>query len=365
MQKYESGRVRKVPCRSLWKKTLIGISFLFLQSGCDTDQEKQYYFSRFAMGTIIEYTIVAPDKDHARAAMLKAHQEIERIEGLFSEEDSTSEICRFNHSKGGIYTNEEVTNCVIDALGYHNKTNGAFDISIKPVLDLYQFQSDDPFPPPDDLIHRALTDIGADKLEAKYSATHQSWWLGKSSEKTGLAMGGFVKGYAVDRAIQVLREGDIRNGIINAGGDLFCLGKKSGHSWKVGVRHPRQAGSIPIVLTLSNLAAATSGDYQRYFIFEGERYHHILDPQTGKPARKAQSATVVAKTTAEADAWATALLISGPDEGIRLINRVKDVYGMIVDSSGSLHYSRGMQRFVLTGDDTSAAQNTGANVLQE
>ncbi len=178
-------------------------------------------------------------------------------------------------------------------------------------------------------------------------------------------MGGFVKGYAVDQAIQVLRGDDIRNGIINAGGDLFCLGEKNGHSWKVGVRHPRQAGSIPIVLTLSNLAAATSGDYQRYYIFEGERYHHILDPQTGKPARKAQSATVVAETTAEADAWATALFISGPDEGIRLINRMKDVYGMIVDSSGSLHYSRGMQRFILTGNDTSITQNTATNALQE
>ncbi len=354
-----------MPWPSLWKRTLIGVSFLFLQYGCDTDQERPYYFSRFAMGTIIEYTIMAPDKDHARAAMLKAHREIERIEGLFSEEDSTSEIYRFNHSKGGIYTNEEVINCVLGALDYHKKTNGAFDISIKPVLDLYRFQSDDPSPPTDDLIDRALTDVGADKLGIKYSDTHQSWWLGKSAENVSLAMGGFVKGCAVDRAIQVLGENHIRNGIINAGGDLFCLGRKSGHSWKVGVRDPRQAGSIPIVLSLSNLAAATSGDYQRYYIFEGERYHHILDPQTGKPARKAQSATVVAKTTAEADAWATALFISGPDEGIRLINQMKDVYGMIVDSSGTIHYSRDMQRFVSEGHNQSTSHNPGESILQE
>ncbi|UCH63963.1 MAG: FAD:protein FMN transferase [Fidelibacterota bacterium] len=348
-----------MPGQSLLKKTLVGLSFLLLKSGCDSGQERQYYFSRFALGTIIEYTIVAPDKDHARAAMLKAHLEIERIEGLFSELDSTSEIYRFNYSHGGIYTNEEVANCVIGALDYHDKTGGAFDISIKPVLDLYQFQSDDPLPPPDTLIHGALKDIGTDKLEANYSDSHQSWWLGKSAEKVSLAMGGYVKGYAVDRAIRVLRENQIRNGIINAGGDLFCLGGKDGHPWRVGVQNPRQAGSISIVLTLSDMAAATSGDYQRYYIFEGERYHHILDPQTGKPAREAQSATVVAKTTAEADAWATALFISGPDEGIRLINREKDVYAMIVDSSGSLHYSRGMQRFVALGDDTSAVRDTG------
>jgi len=284
-----------------------------VQLGCVTHREKPYHFSRFAMGTVIEYTIMALDKDHARAAMLKAHREIERVEGLFSEEDSTSEIYRFNHSREGIYTNEEVINCVLGALDYQKKTNGAFDISTKPVLDLYRFQLDDPVPPTDAIIHTALANIGTDKLKVSYNDKQPSWWLGKAAEEAGLAMGGFVKGYAVDRAIEVLKENHIRNGIINAGGDLFCLGRKSGHSWKVGVRHPRQAGSIPIVLTLSNLAAATSGDYQRYFIFEGERYHHILDPQTGKPARKAQSATVVAKTTAEADAWATALFISGPD----------------------------------------------------
>lgn len=302
---------------------------------------------------------MARNKGHARAATLKAHQEIEHIEHLFSEEDSTSEIYRFNHAADGIYTNAEVYHCVLRALDYHQKTNGAFDITTKPLLDLYGFQSDVPSPPTDDLVQRALANAGVDKLEISHRAEDQSWWLGKATKGVSLAMGGIVKGYAVDRAIQVLRENQIEHGIINAGGDLYCFGAKSGASWLVGVQHPRKPSEVFITLALSDLAVATSGDYQRYFFFEGERYHHILDPQTGKPARKAQSATVIARTTEEADAWATALFVLGPDEGIRLVNAMADIYGLVVDSSGTIHYSKNMQRFILKSNNLSITDNLG------
>ncbi len=339
--------MRKGPRLHACKSPLIGVIVIsiLLQLGCDTNREKPFYFSRFAMGTIIEYTIMARDKDHARAVMLKAHQEIERIECLFSEEDSASEIYRFNHSRAGIYTNAEVYRCVLRALDQHKKTNGAFDITIKPVLDLYRFQSNNPSPPTDGLISGALSNVGVNKLEISPDDKDRSWRLGKAAEEVSLTMGGFVKGYAVDRAIQKLRENQIDNAIINAGGDLYCLGTKSGELWSVGVRHPRQVGTVQNTLALSNLGVATSGDYQRYFLFEGQRYHHLLDPQTGKPARKAQSATVIAKTAEEADAWATALFVLGPDEGIRLVDTVADIHGLVVDSSGTIYYSKDIQRF--------------------
>ena len=335
-----------------WKGALIGVLFIFIlvQLDWEVNTEKPYYFTRFAMGTTIKYTIMAPEKKRARAAMLKAHQEIERIERLFSEEDSTSEIYRFNHSEAGISTCAEVYYCIHRALDHHKKTKGAFDITIKPVLDLYPFKSDHPSPPSDGLIRKALNNVGVNKLEVSYY--DNSWRVGKPGKEVGLVMGGIVKGYAVDRAIEILRANNIKNGIINAGGDLYCLGTKNGELWSIGVQHPRQVGMILETLSLSNMAVATSGDYQRYFLYEGERYHHILDPQTGKPARKAQSATIIAPTAEAADAWATALFVLGPYEGIRLVNTRADIFGAAVDSSGAIFYSVGFQHYLKNKDIT-------------
>lgn len=311
------------------------------------------------MGTVIEYTIRTPDRDDAQAAMLRAQEEIERIERLFAEGDSTSEIFRFNHSTRGIVTKTEVYHGVLRALEYYRKTNGTFDVTMKPVLDLYGFQSNES-PPSDDLIQRALAHVGADKLKLTQHDEDQSWQLGKAMKEVRLSMGGFIKGYAVDRAIQVLRENGITNGIINAGGDLYCLGGKNGEPWKVGVQHPRKPGETYATLNISNLAVATSGDYQRYYLFEGVRYHHLLDPQTGKPSRKARSATVISRTTEEADAWATALCILDPEEGLRLVNAMADVFGMIVDSSGTIHYSEDMHRFLWKIDTLSTLSDNTA-----
>ena len=320
---------------------------IFTLYGCTSITNEPYYFTRFAMDTSIEYTIMAPKRKLAKNAMLKAHQEIERIEHLFWEKDSTSEIYRFNQSKRGIETTEEVFRLVRQALEYNETTRGAFDITLKPLLDLYPFLSDNPVPPTKEMLDSALKYVGEQFVETSIRIADSSWILRKSIEQASLAIGGFVKGYAVDRAIEVLKNNHIRNALINAGGDLYCLGTKGSKPWKVGIQNPRETEKLINVLSLSNIAVATSGDYQRFFLFNGNQYHHILDPGTGIPARRTQSATVIAPTAEEADVWATAVFVLGHEEGIRLIDNRTDIFGSAIDSSGLIYYSKGFGRFLI------------------
>jgi thiamine biosynthesis lipoprotein len=142
---------------------------------------------------------------------------------------------------------------------------------------------------------------------------------------------GIAKGYAVDRAIRVLKNAGIRNALVNAGGDICALGAPPGKkSWRIGIRHPRRSGDLLGILELKDKAVATSGDYENFLEVDGERYCHIVDTKTGRPVQGVMSVTVVADNTAEADALATAIFPLGADDGIKLIESLEGVDGIIV-----------------------------------
>lgn len=326
---------------------------IFLLIGCSAGVQP-FHFTRFAMDTVIDYTIVASNKKIARNEMLAAQQEIERVEHLLGEDDTLSEIYRFNHSPRGIETSREVYQFVRRALGFYWKevdldlgsSNGSFDITIKPVLDLFHFNADRPIPPSEAAVKQRLQYVGANRVILSGDEPSGEYRLEKPDSNIALAVGGVAKGYAVDRAIGILKAAGVRQAIINAGGDLYCLGSKNGLSWRVGVQDPVKTDEIVRVLKLTDTAVATSGNYQRYFIYQGRRYHHILDPATGWPADHAQSATVIAPTTEQADAWATILFVRSAPDGIDLLNKIPDLYGMVIDTGGKIHYSDGFQQFL-------------------
>ncbi|HQD40299.1 MAG TPA: FAD:protein FMN transferase, partial [Bacillota bacterium] len=147
--------------------------------------------------------------------------------------------------------------------------------------------------------------------------------------------GGAAKGYAVDRALEVLKGQGIERALVNAGGQIGILGEAPRGLWRVGVKDPREAGLLT-VLEVKEGAVSTSGDYQRFFISGGRRYHHLVDPTTGYPAWDCQSATVVAETGLLADLLSTACFIMGPEMGMALVER----YGaeaLVVDKDGRVH----------------------------
>ena len=132
----------------------------------------------------------------------------------------------------------------------------------------------------------------------------------------------------------------IRNAIIDAGGDLRIIGARPGKDfWRIGVKHPRDPGALLLTFDLRDTAIVTSGDYERFFISDGVRYHHILDPATGQPARDCQSVTVLAPTAAEADACATAAFVLGPSKGLAFLRARPGVRGVIVGAAGELHWT--------------------------
>ncbi len=346
-------RFLKLVKRSAHLWALLFFGFLLL--GCGNQGLQPYHFTRFSMDTVIDFTIYAPGHDSARTWMRAAHQEIERIANLLWEENPASEIYRFNHSERGIETSREVYEFIDRARQYYwrevelslSRQDGSFDITIYPVLQLYDFQAKNPVPPSETEINKHLQWVGMNQL--KFQSEKSSGWymVRKPHAEVGVAVGGMAKGYAVDRAIEVLRRRGAPAALVNAGGDLYCYGYKQGKKWKVGIQHPGEQGELAEILEVTGVAVATSGNYQRYYFYEGERYHHILNPKSGQPVAASQSATVIAPTTEEADVWATVLFIRGAVEGIRLLDQLSDVHGMVIDSIGVPHYSKGCQEFLV------------------
>lgn len=278
------------------------------------------------MDTVVEYTIVASSQDEALQAMMAAHEEIERVSSLLWEEDPKSEIRNFNESSGEVALSTEVYQFLARSFDYYTQTGGRFDLTIGPVLKLYPFETDNPFPPLPTEVRARLERVGMDQLSFLPSGRVAR----PDHASITLAVGGVAKGYAVDRAIEVLRNHGIEGAIVNAGGDLYCMGTNNGRPWTVGIQHPDIPDAVIDTLFVSDHAVATSGDYQRFFEYEGVRYHHIIDPSSGLPSRLSRSATVLAPTTEQADALATALFIAGPERGITMIDSLENLSGMVI-----------------------------------
>lgn len=168
-------------------------------------------------------------------------------------------------------------------------------------------------------------------------------------------LGGFAKGYAIDRVIELLRASGIENAVVNAGGDLRAIGTHGDRPWHIGIRHPRREGILASIDSDGDTSIFTSGDYERLFEVEGKRYHHILDPRTGYPATGAMAVTVVYDTGATADAAATALFVAGPRDWLRIARQMGIDRAMLVDSTGTIYMTPAMQAITRLAAEIDAA----------
>jgi thiamine biosynthesis lipoprotein len=156
-------------------------------------------------------------------------------------------------------------------------------------------------------------------------------------------LGGIAKGWAVDRGVDILRELGIEHAMVNAGGDTRLLGDRRGKPWVVGIRDPRREGAVVARIPLQDEAISTSGDYERYFEEDGQRYHHILVPGTGKPADKVRSVTVIGPNATRTDGLTKTVFILGVERGMAFIRGLGDVEAVIVDRDGQTYYSAGLE----------------------
>lgn len=290
------------------------------------------------MGTDLEIKVIEADPKKAKLALDAAVAEIQRVEDVFTTwRDSPLQRLNAQAGKGFVQVPEEVSKLVARSLAVAEVSQGAFDPTFASVGKLWDFKAVPPKLPTEGEIEVPLKMVGYQKVKVDLEKSRVSLPAG-----TRLGLGGIAKGYGVDRAMAVLLEHGITDGIVNAGGDLKALGTKFGEPWRIAITHPRKGNKPVAVVPLSNVCLVTSGDYERFFMVEGKRYHHILDPRTGRPATGCISATVLAPDAAFADALATAMVVLGPKEGLKVIEALPRVEALLVDLEGHVSRSSGL-----------------------
>ena len=290
------------------------------------------------MGTDLSVEVIGTDPARLEAALDAAIAEIRRVEDVMTDWRA-SPLTTLNDAagKGFVPVDAEIIELLTRALGLGRLTKGAFDISYAGAGRLWDFKARDPVPPADEKIAAALANVGWDRIEVDRKNMRVSLPAGMK-----LGLGGIAKGYGVDRAMRILMEHGVEHAIVNAGGDMKMLGRYFGEPWEVAIKHPRNREYAITALRLSNVSVVTSGDYERFFEFEGRRYHHIMDPRTGYPATGAISATVVAPHAELADALATALCVMQPELGLALIEDMPRTEAIIVGLDGKVRATSGL-----------------------
>jgi len=324
--------------RILWSVgTLLFIVALMSIYFVRVDDANPYRFDehRILMGTLITITAFTNDELAARAAVEDAFAEIERIEKATTRYSPDSGVERINTRGPGeetLYIDLDVSQVVARSQYISRVSGGSFDVTVAPLIDLWAFE-EGAAPPDASDIEEALGHVGYEAIRLHPTSGDMTLPLDVKIDLDGIA-----KGYAVDKAHRYLRtSGAFTGAILDAGGDLRFLGMPPGGGpWSVGIKHPRKDGLLGIVTTDGG-SVATSGDYQHYFEVDGVRYHHILDPATGYPARGLMSVTVLAERCIDADAYATAVFVLGARRGMRLVESLEGVEAIIVTGENEVN----------------------------
>ncbi len=294
--------------------------------------------SRLLLDTVVDIQIISSDEQRANQAIAAAYEEIQRIEHLLSRYHENNQIFALNKNAGvgSVAVSQEVRELLQRGNDYGVLTDGLFDIAIGALVDLWGIGTERERVPSEEEIQQTLPRINRAALDLSNPQ-------GVSITQPGVSidLGGIGKGYAIDRAWQTLKDHGVEKALINAGGNIRCIGTRiDGNPWRIGIKHPRQEGILGVI-DVTEKAVATSGDYERYFMQDGTRYHHLLDPHTGRPAQGCQSVTILAPTAEMADALSTSVFLMGVDAGMRFIETQKEVEGMIVGIDGNLMFSSG------------------------
>jgi thiamine biosynthesis lipoprotein len=301
-------------------------------------QAEWLYREAAIMGTRCAVELWSTDRAAGNAAIDAVFEEFRRIDRLMSTYKPDSEISAVNAraAQSPVKVSKEFYDLIAQSIEYSKLTRGAFDITYASVGYLYDYREH--VHPDDARIAAALPGINWRHIELLPALTAIRF----RHPSVRIDLGGIGKGYAVDRGIAVLRSRGIDRAMVNAGGDTRIIGDRFGRPWMVGIRNPDDEGKVALRLPLTDAAISTSGDYERYFEEDGVRYHHILDPKTGKSARKVRSVTVITDTATRSDALTKSVFIMGAEAGIAFINTLPDVDAIAIDPSGKVHYSRGL-----------------------
>ena len=289
------------------------------------------------MGTLVEITVIPANEK----AIRQAFEALKKVDALMSTYKEDSEISILNR-EGKAQVSEQTLEVIEDAIKFSNLTDGAFDITCRPLINLWKKAKKEEKVPTEEEIEEAISLVGYQRIILEGNQIR----LGK--EGMQIDLGGIAKGYAVDKAIEALKKNNIKRALVNAGGDLYALGTdRQGEKWQIGVQDPREEDKIIDIIKVKDRAVATSGDYRRYFTLEGKRFSHIVNPKTGLTVQDVpMSVTIVGPGATTTDALSTGVFVLGPEEGMKLIESLPEVEGMIISEGMKKLTSQGWEEFL-------------------
>ncbi len=293
------------------------------------------------MGTRFELTVVAQNEEIGYINIQEAVAEITRIEKMISSWDADSETSLINKNAGikPVKVSSELYRLIERSKKISEITDGAFDISYASMDNIWKFDGTMDRLPIDSKIKTSISKIGHEKITLNKEA--QTVYLEEEGMRIGF--GAIGKGFAADKTKELLISKGVKAGLINASGDLTTWGTKAtGEKWMIGIANPLSKNRVFSWLPIVESSVATSGNYEKYLIFNGEKYSHIIDPRTGYPTKGINSVSIFAKDAELCDALATAVFILGRDSGIHLINQIPGVEVVVVDGANKIHKSSGI-----------------------
>lgn len=288
------------------------------------------------MGTRIFVELWHEDAVQAGRLMTQVMDEMRRIDALMSPYREDAQLFRVNRdaAQQPVPVSPELFELIQVSHHYSELSGGAFDITFASLGHQFDYRKGIR---PDETRRRAGQALINYKSLQRDVHRHTLFFPRPGMR---IDLGGIAKGYAVDQGLAILQRAGVTHAIVTAGGDSRLLGDHRGRPWLLGIRHPRaDADTSAIKLPLENIAISTSGDYERYFEENGVRYHHIIDPKRGDSPRELVSATILARTSTEADALSTTVFILGVEKGLALANRLPGVSAILIDHAGKVHYS--------------------------
>ena len=329
-------------------KKLIGLLLLSLGflGACSDPKQEIHKYSIFSFGTIIELSITGVEKPLADQAAAELEDDFGQMHKDWHAWQPSPLVTINEHLAKGeaASVDEKILPLLIKAKELaalsHVDQNAVFNPAMGDLLELWGYHGDEqPSQPPEKCVLKNYLKQTPDLATLRISEGQ----VRSENPAIQFDLGGFAKGYGIDRAIDHLKAMGIDDAIVNAGGDLKVIGKRHDRSWRIGIRNPRKAGIMASLDVNDGESVFTSGDYERYFLYEGKRYHHILDPRTGYPASEFISVTIIAQDAALADAAATALFVAGIKDWKKVADQMGIGKAMVVESNGQIHMTPEMK----------------------
>ncbi len=301
---------------------------------------KPYNETQFLMDTVIEMTAYGAGAEQGVKA---AFAELKRLHDITNNFDPASQVSQINQAAGrhSVKADPDVIAMLRRSSDLSAQLDGVFDVTVGPLTDLWGLGRKGDHVPSQADIDKVLPLV--DYRQVAIDAAAGTVYLPKEGMK--LDLGGIAKGYAVDKAIAILKSHGVQSALVNAGGDVRVIGRRpDGNPWRIGVLHPRKPDAVIAKLALTDWdTMETSGDYQRYIMRDGVRYAHILDPRTGRQPRQLASVTVVLSSSADGDIFTTALFVLGPERGLAVLRRFPGVEAIMITDDGTVLVSPGLE----------------------